>query len=118
MKNTKIHQLLCAIVLVAACAAPLAIHAAPAAPTASAAAQTAPAVVNVNTATETELAYLPGIGPSRAQAIVAHRAKTPFKKVDDLTRIKGIGPKSLNKIRSHVTLDGPTTAKAPIRMDK
>ena len=48
--------------------------------------------VNVNTATATELDALPGIGPSKAAAIVADRtANGPFTSCADLTRVKGIG---------------------------
>jgi competence protein ComEA len=60
--------------------------------------------VNVNTASATELAKLPGIGPSKAQAIVDHRAKEPFAKVDDLAKVKGIGDKLLESLRDQVTV--------------
>ena len=48
--------------------------------------------VNLNTATLTELESIPGIGPARARQIVARR---PYKSVDELIEISGIGPKSL-----------------------
>jgi competence protein ComEA len=60
--------------------------------------------VNVNTATAGELAQLPGIGPSKAQAIVDHRAQQPFAKVDDLAKVKGIGDKLLESLRDQVTV--------------
>lgn len=60
--------------------------------------------VNLNTATAGELARLPGIGPSKAQAIVDHRAKEPFAKVDDLAKVKGIGDKLLESLRDQVTV--------------
>ena len=52
--------------------------------------------VNVNTATIAQFEALPGIGPSMAQRIVAYREKNgPFKKLEDLMNIQGIGEKSV-----------------------
>ena len=68
---------------------------------------TAFAKVNLNTATAKELTSLPGIGQAKAEAIVKYReANGPFKSVEDLTKVKGIGPKMLDKIKSEVTVDG------------
>ena len=66
-------------------------------------------VVNLNTASAKELEALPGVGAKSAQAIIAYRAKAPFKRVDDLVRVKGIGKKKLEKMRPHLTVQGPTT---------
>jgi competence protein ComEA len=64
--------------------------------------------VNVNTASAAELASLPGIGPSKAQAIVEHRAKEPFTRAEDLRKVKGIGPKLYDTIREQITVgDAP-----------
>ena len=61
--------------------------------------------VNINSASETELVALPGIGPSKARAIAEYRQKQGgFKSVDDLQQVKGIGPATLDKLRAHVTL--------------
>ena len=68
-------------------------------------------VVNVNTATAEELQLLPGIGASRAQALIAAReASGGFKSVDDLLAVKGIGEGSLARLRPHLVLEGKTTA--------
>ncbi len=68
--------------------------------------------VNINTATAEQLEMLPGIGESRAQAVVAERKRSGgFKRVDDLLAVKGIGEASLDKLRPYLTLDGKTTAK-------
>ena len=50
------------------------------------------APINVNTATAEQLEALPGIGPTLAAAIVQERERNgPFRSVDDLTRVPGIG---------------------------
>lgn len=56
--------------------------------------------VDLNAAGEAELALLPGIGPSLARRIAADRVQRgPFATVDDLRRVKGIGPATLERIR-------------------
>lgn len=68
----------------------------------------AAAAVNINTATAEELVALPGVGPVKAQAIVDHRkAHGPFKTVDDLRNVKGIGAKRMEKLRNDVTVGAP-----------
>jgi comEA protein len=69
-------------------------------------------VVNVNAATAEELSLLPGVGPAKAQAIIRYRTEHgAFKRVEDLSQVKGIGDKQLEKIRAHVALEGKTTAQ-------
>lgn len=69
-------------------------------------------VVNVNSATAEELALLPGVGPTKAQAIIRYRSEHgAFKRVEDLAAVKGIGEKGLEKLRPHVALEGKTTAQ-------
>ncbi len=74
--------------------------------------------VNINTATTAELSYLPGIGASKAKAIVQHRQKRPFKKVEEIMRVKGIGRKSFKVMRPYLTVQGPTTATKKIKPAK
>lgn len=57
-------------------------------------------LINLNTATATELESLPGIGPSKAAAIMANR---PYSTVDDLERAPGIGARTLEQLRPLVT---------------
>ncbi|MBX2819857.1 MAG: ComEA family DNA-binding protein [Rhodothermaceae bacterium] len=62
--------------------------------------------ININTASQEELERLPRIGPAMAQRILTYRqTHGPFKNVDDLTNVKGIGPKTLDRLRDKVTLD-------------
>lgn len=61
------------------------------------------APINVNTADAELLAELPGIGPSRAQAIIEEReANGNFESADDLTRVSGIGPATVDSFRDQV----------------
>jgi len=62
-------------------------------------------LMNVNDATPGDLTTLPGIGEVTAERIVAYRTEHgPFKSVDDLIQVKGIGQKVLEKIRPLVTI--------------
>ena len=70
----------------------------------------AAAPLNLNTATVTELAKLPGIGPAVAARIVEHRQKNGgFKKIEELMNVKGIGEKTFLKLKSLVTVTPPKT---------
>jgi competence protein ComEA len=71
--------------------------------------------LDINSDTADELAKgLAGIGPAKAQAIVQYREKNgPFKSVDDLTHVKGIGKATLEKNRAKVGVTGSTPAPAP-----
>ncbi|MDR1528959.1 MAG: helix-hairpin-helix domain-containing protein [Burkholderiales bacterium] len=71
------------------------------------------AAVNVNTATKEELQTLSGIGPEKAQAIIDYRTEHgPFKSVDDLTKVKGLGEKTVEKLRPDVTISSKGKAEA------
>ena len=62
-------------------------------------------MVNINTAEQGELASLPGIGTSKADAIIAYRSKHgPFQKIEDLTSVRGIGDNILEKIRTLIEI--------------
>src|SRR5262247_3235559 len=80
------------------------------APRAPAAGKAVEGVVNLNTAAPEVLALLPGIGPAKVQSILAYRRRRPFRTVDELVRIKGIGRKMVRRLRVHLAVGGPTTA--------
>lgn len=62
-------------------------------------------VVNINKATSAQLQSLNGIGPSKAQEIINYRkAHGGFKSVDELVNVKGIGPKTLQDLKSQVSV--------------
>lgn len=69
--------------------------------------------VNINTATEAQIALLPGIGPKLAAEIVNHRAGNGgFKTVEEIKTINGIGDKKFEKIKDFITVEGDTTIKS------
>ncbi len=72
-------------------------------------------VVNLNTAAADELGLIPGIGPARVRNILAYRHLHPFRSVDELARIKGIGHKMVRRWRQHLAVSGPSTAQKVVR---
>lgn len=82
------------------------------------------AVTDLNSATESEIAALPGLGPSKARAIVEHRtAHGAFRTIEELDDIPGIGPATIANLRGLVSVDAPAapventaaaTSRAPI----
>jgi comEA protein len=75
-------------------------------PSAEASAETLATRININTALKAELELLPGIGPALAGRIIEYRQQRgPFKSVDDLDGVKGIGPKVLGKLRERVVVE-------------
>lgn len=62
------------------------------------------ALIDINTATVAQLDSLPGIGPAKAKAIVAHRKAKPFEKIEDLMDVKGIGAATFAKIKPLITV--------------
>jgi competence protein ComEA len=69
------------------------------------------AVVNVNTASAAEFEALPGVGPKLAARIIEYREKHgPFKKVEDLMNVRGLGEKNFLKLKAQLTLAAPKPA--------
>lgn len=62
--------------------------------------------VNINRADSSELETLPGIGPAKAQAIVDYREQQgPFKKVEDIQNVSGIGEKTFEKLEDSISVN-------------
>jgi len=68
--------------------------------------------ININTASVEQLELLPRIGNKTAQSIVEYRTQHgPFKTVENLANIKGIGDKTLKELEGFIALEGDTTLK-------
>lgn len=61
------------------------------------------AAVNLNTATQSELESVKGLGPAKAKAIIAYReSKGGFKSLEELDQVKGFGKASIEKLRGEL----------------
>ncbi|MGO8762587.1 MAG: ComEA family DNA-binding protein [Desulfobaccales bacterium] len=70
--------------------------------------------LDLNRASAEDLDAMPGIGPALAQKIVAYRnAHGPFKQIDDLLEVSGIGPENLQKLKPSLGLGSPEAAAPP-----
>ena len=66
-------------------------------------------VVNVNTASAADFEALPGIGPKMAARIIEYRQKNgPFKKVEELMNVRGLGEKNFLKLKAQLTIGAPS----------
>lgn len=69
------------------------------------------AAVNINTATQSELEAIRGVGPAKAKAIISYRdANGAFKSVQELDKVKGFGKASVEKLQGELTV-GASGAK-------
>jgi competence protein ComEA len=74
--------------------------------------------IDLNRATVTELMRLPGVGEKKAQAIVAHRQKQPFRRTEDVLAVKGLGPAWLQKVKGSLVVGATATAPATMSARK
>ena len=75
--------------------------------------------INVNTATVAEFQLLPRIGPSVAARIVEQRDKNgPFKSLDDLLLVRGIGEATYEQLKPYLALAGPTTLTEKVKLPR
>jgi len=66
--------------------------------------------IDLNVASAAELESLPGVGPAKAQAIIAHRETAPFKNAEELIEVKGIGEKLFAQLKDKVTVSAAAGA--------
>lgn len=69
--------------------------------------------IDLNSATAAELMRLPGVGKKRADAIVAARDKRPFRKADEVLRVKGLSQPWFTKVKGMLTVGEAPAAQRP-----
>lgn len=71
------------------------------------------AAVDINTATQSQLESLSGVGPKKAQAIIEYRKKNgAFKSVNDLDKVPGFGAKTVDKLKKDIIVGNAKAAAA------
>lgn len=68
--------------------------------------------VNINTASQEELIALPGVGPSKAKAIIDYRNAHPFKTVEEVKNVRGIGDHLYETLKGKISVGQVATAEA------
>jgi len=63
--------------------------------------------IDLNRASAAELMRLPGVGRKRAEAIVAHRERRPFRRAEDVLQVKGLSPAWLARVKGALTVGEP-----------
>jgi Helix-hairpin-helix motif len=69
--------------------------------------------IDPNAADAATLETLPGVGPARARAILEARERRPFRRVEDLERVPGIGPRTLAGIAGFLGIGGRSESATP-----
>lgn len=76
-------------------------------------------VVNINTADADQLQLLPKVGPALAGRIIAYRqANGPFKTIEEIIAVKGIGESSLERLEPYLATSGATTLNAKVTLPR
>jgi competence protein ComEA len=70
--------------------------------------------IDLNRATVAELMRLPGIGQKKAQAIVAHRQRQPFRRPEEVVGVKGLGAAWFQKVKGNLVAGGAAAGSAPV----
>jgi len=78
--------------------------------------ESAKGVVNINTASAEQLQLLPRVGPALAGRIIAFRETNgPFRSIDEIVAVKGIGERSFAKLEPYLTTKGETTLSEKVK---
>lgn len=81
-------------------------------------AQTVGAGVDINTAPQSELESVRGIGPVKARAIIDHRkAHGPFRSLDDLDDVRGFGKATIEKLRGELVVAPAAAKPMPVKQE-
>jgi len=76
-------------------------------------------VVNINTADADQLQLLPRVGPALAGRIIAYRqANGPFKTIEEIVAVKGIGESSLERLEPYLATNGATTLTEKVSLPR
>jgi competence protein ComEA len=70
--------------------------------------------IDLNRATVAELMRLPGVGVKKAQAIVAHRQRQPFRRPEEVVAVKGLGPAWFEKVKGNLVAGPAPSGPAPV----
>lgn len=68
--------------------------------------------VNLNAATQEELVALPGVGPAKAKAIIAYRDAHPFKSIEEVKNVRGIGDHLYDSLKGKISVSPVASASA------
>ena len=111
------RTLLSVVALIGLATVPHGVHASQSkAPATSAAKPAVAAMVNINTASAAELETLPGIGAKTAGRILEYRQKNgPFKKVEELMNVRGVGEKSFLRLKNQISVGAPKAEQAALQ---
>ena len=71
--------------------------------------------VNLNTASQEELLALPGVGPAKAKAIIEYRNAHPFKSVEEVKNVRGIGDHMFESLKGKISVGPVASSGAPAR---
>ena len=66
--------------------------------------------VNLNTASQEELVALPGVGPSKAKAIIDYRSAHPFKSIEEVKNVRGIGDHLYEALKGKISVGAVASA--------